>query len=136
MIALKKANENRFFPRIQLNKAVQIRLPDGRVAPDNVYDISKLGFQLRCGRDLALHIHPDQTVINETHSPLMRLALRFPYPENLPEIEVDCRLRYLNVISTDELAFGFQFEEFLDDGSIQFERFIQQCLVPVCPAFV
>jgi len=136
MIALQQVSDNRFYPRIQLNKPVQVRLADGQVAPDNVHDISKIGFQLRCDRALALHIHPDQSVINETHSPLIRLAIAFPYPKNLPEIEVDCRLRYFNVIGADEFSFGFKFEQFHKDGSKQFERFIQQCLTPVCPAFI
>lgn len=136
MIALKQATDNRFYPRIQLNKPVQVRLSDGSVAADNVHDISKIGFQLRCNRALAMKIHPDQTAINESQSPLIRLAVKFPYPENLPEIEVDCRLRYLNVSNTEEFAFGFKFESFHNDGEKQFERFVQQCLTPVCPAFI
>ena len=136
MIALKEATENRFYPRIALNKPARIRLPDGAVAADNVHDISKLGLQLRCNRALAMHIHPDQTVINETHTPRIRLAIHFPYPENLPEIEVDCQLCYLNVVGPDDLAFGFMFEKFLGDGAKHFDRFIQQCLMPVCPALL
>ncbi len=136
MIALKQSTENRFYPRIHLNKPVNIRLPDGQEAPDSVHDISKIGFQLRCDRALAMSIHPDQSVISEEHSPSIRLAIRLPYPENLPEIVVDCRLRYLNVIGPDEIAFGVMFEEFLGDGTKQFERFIHQCLIPVCPAMI
>ncbi len=136
MIALKQFTENRFYPRIQLNKPVRVRLPNGQEVADSVHDISKIGFQLRCNRALAMVIHPDQYAINETHSPKIRLAITFPYPENLPEIEVHCRLRYLNVIGPDELAFGVMFEEFLGDGAKQFERFIHQCLIPICPAMI
>ena len=136
MIALKQTTENRFYPRIQLNKPASVRLPDGQEASGCVHDISKIGFQLRCDRALALSIHPDRSAINETHSPRIRLAIQFPYPENLPVIEVDCSLRYLNVIGPDELAFGVMFEEFQGDGEKQFERFIQQCLIPVCPALI
>ena len=92
MIALNQTTENRFYPRIQLNKPASVRLPDGQEASDCVHDISRIGFQLRCGRALAMRIHPDQSVINETHSPGIRLSIQLPYPENLPEIEVDCRL--------------------------------------------
>ena len=136
MIALKQVTDNRFYPRIQLNRPVRIRLPDGEVAPDNVHDISQFGFQLRCNRNLARKIHSRQSPVNETHSPLVRLNIQLPYPENLPAIEVDCRLRYLNAIDTGEFAFGFMFETFHEDGERQFERFILQCLTPVCPAFI
>ncbi len=136
MIALKETTENRFYPRITLNKPVSIRLPNGEIAHDNVHDISKIGLQMRCNRTLAMLIHPDQTVVNEANSPLIRLAITFPYPKNLPEIEVDCRLRHLNVIGPDDIALGLMFETFLGQGEQNFEHFIQQCLMPIGPALL
>ncbi len=136
MIALKRATENRYFPRIQLNKPVIIRLPGGEVLKDDVQDVSRFGFQLRCNRAHALIIHPDQTAISETQSPRIRLRITFPYPDNLPEIDVLCHLRYLNVIKPDELSFGIMFDEFSGDGALHFDRFIQQCLMPVPPPLI
>jgi hypothetical protein len=136
MIALTESTENRFYPRITLNKPVTIRLPNGEIAHNNVHDISKIGLQMRCNRSLALHIHPQQTVVNEANSPLIRLVIQFPYPKNLPEIEVDCRLRHLNLIGPDDIALGFMFENFLEKGEQNFEHFIQQCLMPIGPALL
>ena len=64
MIALKASTENRFHPRIQLNKPARVRLPDGQEATGCVHDISRIGFQLRCDRALAASIHTDQSAIN------------------------------------------------------------------------
>ena len=125
-----KARRRRSYPRIRLNRPASVRFSGDHVAEDVVYDVSAGGLQIRCDREVALMVHPSQTVIKENHWPPTRIGVQFPYPEGIPEITVDGSLRYLRVISKDEFAFGVMFEDFLNDGRQAFERFIEASLVP------
>ena len=120
-----KRGSRRSYPRIQLHRPAPIRLSNGELMADSVRDVSCGGLQLWCSRQFALAIHPTQALIVEQQWPKTVLAISFPYPDDLPEIVVQCSLRYLRGIGNDEFSLGLQFDEFRGNGAAGFQRFIE-----------
>jgi hypothetical protein len=85
---------------------------------------------LRCSRALAAYIHPTLAAIETDKWPKAVLAIGLPYPKGIPEIIVECSLRHVSEITSDEIAFGVQFERFNGDGKKHFRRFITESLRP------
>jgi len=86
--------------------------------------------QLRCNRALAAYIHPTLAAIETGNWPKVVLGIALPYPKGIPEIIVECSLRYVSEIVSDEIAFGVKFERFKGDGTRHFQRFITESLKP------
>ena len=122
--------KRRDYPRIKLHQPAQVRFANGQVAPKGVSDISAGGMQLRCNRALASFIHPTLAAIETGNWPKVVLAIALPYPKGIPEIVVECSLRYVSQIVSDEIAFGVKFERFKGDGARHFHRFITESLKP------
>ena len=128
-----RSEKRRSYPRIRLHEPAPIRLPNGLLMPDTIYDVSYGGLQLRCDRESAIAIHPAQSVISETNCPRTVLTISFPYPRGLGDIVIDCSLRYLRVLDQGNFAFGVKFEAFQGDGVANFDRFIAESLIPKMP---
>ena len=127
------ARRRRTYPRIRLNQPAPVRLANGDVAENCLHDVSRGGVQLRADRKLAAAIHPSQTVIKEGDWPTIELGITFPYPAGIPEIVVQCTIRYVRVVESGRFAFGLMFLSFAGDGAAHFERFIEESLRPSTP---
>ncbi len=117
--------------RIRANRPVSIRLPDGTFAENIVHNVSLGGLQLRCPRSIAEQFYPLSTSIDEDNGPMFALGIIFPFPEETPEVSVQCRLYYVKVLEDERFVLGVKFEKLEESGYQHFERFIQDCVRPL-----
>ena len=122
--------DKRDYPRVKLHQFAQVRFANGQVAPKSVSDVSLGGMYLRCSRALAAYIHPTLAAIEAGNWPKAVLAIGLPYPKGIPEIIVECSLRHVSKIASDEIAFRVQFKRFKGDGATHLRRFIIESMRP------
>ncbi|MCI0591723.1 MAG: PilZ domain-containing protein [Gammaproteobacteria bacterium] len=109
--------EKRRYPRIVIDRLIEIEQADGSVVSALAHDISPDGLQIRCDRDTAKTLNPSETQIEGDKGPEFKVRLSLPLQEGLVELGARCKTLYRAVIPGAEgVAFGMQFKEFEGDS--------------------
>jgi hypothetical protein len=109
---------------------IPVRLPDGSVREDIVYDISPAGMQLRCDAATAAIIHPLDEPVGAYDLPRVKVEMTLPVAEKNKLISVQCKLCFVRELPDRTISMGLQFEQF--DGEVKeyFQKFIEESLEP------
>ncbi len=126
----KPAKELRRFIRIVPGQPVPVRLPDGTVREDIVYDISPAGMQLRCNEATAKKVHPLDEPLGVDNLPRINLEITLPVTGKKEALPVKCKLCFVRNMPDDTVGMGVFFEQFEGDLGENFQQFIQECLEP------
>ena len=129
-IPSKSGKELRRFIRIAPGQPIPVRLPDGSVREDIVYDISPAGMQLRCDAATAGVIHPLGEPLGPRNLPRVKVEITLPVAGTNRLIFVQCKLCYVRELPDRTISMGLQFERF--DGEVKqyFHKFIEESLEP------
>jgi len=126
----KPAKELRRFIRIVPGQPIPVRLPDGTVREDIVYDISPAGMQLRCNGATAAIVHPPDKPLGVDDLPRIDLGITLPVTGKTEALSVKCKLCFVRTMPDDTIGMGVFFERFEGDLGEEFHQFIQECLEP------
>jgi hypothetical protein len=126
----KPAKELRRFIRIVPGQPIPVRLPDGTVREDIVYDISPAGMQLRCNEATAKKVHPLDEPLGVDDLPRIDLQITLPVTGKNEALSVKCKLCFVKNMPDDTVGMGVFFEQFEGDLSEDFQQFIQESLEP------
>lgn len=120
----------RQYPRINPNRPIPARLPDGSVHDNLVQDISVGGLRLRCDRQIAIVIHPDGHEFHPENTQALELHITLPVEGKDQVVRVECRVCYVKDNSDGTMGIGVQFAEFKEDTLEHFQRFVMESLIP------
>ena len=120
------ARELRQFVRITPSQPIPLRLPDGVVREDIVYDISPTGMQLRCDKTTAAVIHPLDKPLLTDNLPRVEVELTLPLAEKVELISVQCRLCYVREFLGGRISMGMRFQRLDEEVSEYLQKFIEE----------
>jgi hypothetical protein len=109
---------------------IPVRLPDGSVREDIVYDISPAGMQLRCDEATAAIVHPLDEPLGVDNLPQISLEITVPVAGKSETLSVKCKLCFVRNMPDRTVGIGVHFEQFEGNLGEYFQKFIQECLEP------
>ena len=120
----------RAYPRVQVGLQVSLDADCDRVH-SRTHDIGRGGFQVRCDRDTAARIAPDQAATKVERTARLTLALG----DVEQPIEMRCRIAHVSLIGDANgadaaVAMGFSFTAMGDPEQRALEQFIVAHLRP------
>jgi len=126
----KPTKELRRFIRIVPSRPVPVRLPDGNVREDIVVDISPAGMQIHCDEATAAIIHPLDEPLGVDSLPNIDLEITLPVTGKNAAVTVKCKLCFVKNMPDGKVSIGMAFEDFKEEVSEYFQRFVRECLEP------
>jgi len=126
----KRAKELRRFIRIVPSRPVPVRLPDGVVREDIVFDISPAGMQIHCDEATAAIIHPLDEPLGVDNLPNIDLEITLPVTGENAAATVKCKLCFVKNLPDGKVSIGMAFEDFKGEVREYFQRFVRESLEP------
>ncbi|HEX9585358.1 MAG TPA: PilZ domain-containing protein [Gammaproteobacteria bacterium] len=122
--------EKRQNPRIELNRPVPLRLPNGETRDDLVKNISLSGMTLECDTATANLILPAGRSIDPDDPPGITLEVTLPVGKADVPLEMGCRIRYRIAGPGGKINIGLEFKDIRTENLQGFWQFIGESLVP------
>ncbi len=124
----------RAYPRVQVTLAVSVDAGN-EVIQSETHDIGRGGFQLRCDKETAARIVPEQESAKVERRARLTLAMH----DAEQPIEIRCRIAHMSLIDTSagadsasqRVAMGFSFSDVGKRERKALERFLFAHLEPV-----
>jgi len=109
--------DRRALPRVTLSCPGKVILPSGDVVNVMIYDLSRDGLQLRCGKKAAHAINPDGKAIKDGASPLeIQVLFYVPLDSGKGRVKAKGKLMYFSLIAPDIVALGLKFKSISSSG--------------------
>ncbi len=124
------AKEHRRFIRIVPSRPIPVRLPDGVVREDIVFDISPAGMQIHCDEATAAIIHPLDEPLGVDNLPNIDLEIILPVTGNNEAMTVKCKLCFVRNLPDGKVSIGMAFEDVKGKVSEYFQQFLRESLEP------
>lgn len=122
--------EKRQNPRIELNRPVPVRLPNGDIRGDLVKNISLSGMALECDSTTADIIIPSGRPIDPDDPPVVSLEITLPVGHEDVAMEIGCRIRYRIAGPHGKISIGLEFRDVRTEDLRGFWQFIEESLTP------
>ena len=92
--------DRRSLPRVKLSCPGKVILPGGDVVNVMIYDLSRDGLQLRCGKKAAHAINPGGKAIKDRDSPLeIQVLFYVPLDSGKGRVKAKGKLMYFSLIA-------------------------------------
>ena len=109
--------DRRSLPRVTLSCPGKVILPGGDVVNVMIYDLSRDGLQLRCGKKAARAINPDGKAIKDGGSlPEIQVLFYVPLESGKGRVKAKGKLMYFALIAPDIVALGLKFKSISSSG--------------------
>ncbi len=109
--------DRRTLPRVTLSCPGKVILPGGDVVNVMIYDLSRDGLQLRCGKKAAHAINPDGKAVKNGDSPLeIQVLFYVPLDSGEGRVKAKGKLMYFSLIAPDIVALGLKFKSISSGG--------------------
>ncbi len=109
---VEKLDEQRKFPRIELDIPVAFRNGSGQHCAARLLNIAPDGIQVRCNVATAQILHPGGGKICPNNAPMVHTAIAIPLGERVETLSVCSRLTYLTTVQQEpRCVLGLQFLE-------------------------
>ncbi|MDX1513338.1 MAG: PilZ domain-containing protein [Gammaproteobacteria bacterium] len=122
--------ERRQDPRIELNRPVPVRLPNGDSRDDIVKTVSLSGLTLECDVATADTIVPAGESIDPSDPPVVSLEVSLPVAGDNVPMEMSCRVRYRIAGPGGKVNIGLEFKDVRTENLRGFWQFIEESLLP------
>ena len=107
---VEKLDEQRKFPRIDLDIPVAFRNSSGQHCAARLLNIAPDGIQVRCNVASAQILHPSGGKICPNNAPMVQTALAIPLGDRTETLSVCSRLTYLTTVQQEpRCVLGLQF---------------------------
>ena len=109
--------DRRALPRVTLKCPGKVILPGGDVVNVMIYDLSRDGLQLRCGKKAAHAINPGGKAIKDgASSPDVQVLFYVPLDSGKGRVKAKGKLMYFALIAPDIVALGMKFKSISSSG--------------------
>ena len=114
--------DRRNLPRVTLSCPGKVILAGGDVVNVMIYDLSRDGLQIRCGKKAAHAINPDGKAIKDGGvPPEVQVLFYVPVDSGKGRVKAKGRLMYFSLIAPDIVAMGMKFKS-ISSGGIEHLR--------------
>ncbi len=109
--------DRRALPRVTLSCPGKVILPGGDVVNVMIYDLSRDGLQLRCGKKAAHAINPGGKAIKDgAPAPEIQVLFYVPLDSGKGRVKAKGKLMYFSLIAPDIVALGMKFKSISSGG--------------------
>ena len=114
--------DRRSLPRVTLSCPGKVILAGGDVVNVMIYDLSRDGLQIRCGKKAARAINPDGKAIKDGGAPPeIQVLFYVPVDSGKGRVKAKGKLMYFSLIAPDIVAMGMKFKS-ISTGGIEHLR--------------
>ncbi len=124
--------DRRSLPRVTLSCPGKVILPGGDVVNVMIYDLSRDGLQIRCGKKAAHAINPDGKAIKKGDSPPeIQVLFYVPLDSGKGRVKAKGKLMYFSLIAPDIVALGLKFKS-ISSGGVEHLRAVVKAALEGC----
>ncbi len=124
--------DRRALPRVTLKCPGKVILPGGDVVNVMIYDLSRDGLQIRCGKKAAHAINPDGKAIKDGVSPPeIQVLFYVPLDSGKGRVKAKGKLMYFSLIAPDIMALGLKFKS-ISSGGVEHLRSVVKAALEGC----
>ncbi len=124
--------DRRALPRVTLKCPGKVILPGGDVVNVMIYDLSRDGLQIRCGKKAAHAINPDGKAIKDGSShPEIQVLFYVPLDAGKGRVKAKGKLMYFSLIAPDIMALGLKFKS-ISSGGVEHLRSVVKAALEGC----
>ncbi len=124
--------DRRALPRVTLSCPGKVILPGGDVVNVMIYDLSRDGLQLRCGKKAAHAINPGGKAVKDGDSPLeIQVLFYVPLDSGKGRVKAKGKLMYFSLIAPDIVALGMKFKS-ISSGGVEHLRSVVKAALEGC----
>lgn len=124
--------DRRALPRVTLKCPGKVILPGGDIVNVMIYDLSRDGLQLRCGKKAAHAINPGGKAIKDgASSPDIQVLFYVPLDSGKGRVKAKGKLMYFALIAPDIVALGMKFKS-ISSGGVEHLRSVVKAALEGC----
>ncbi len=124
--------DRRSLPRVTLGCAGKVILPGGDVVNVMIYDLSRDGLQIRCGKKAAHAINPEGKAIKDGATPPdVQVLFYVPVDSGKGRVMAKGKLMYFSLIAPDIVALGIKFKS-ISSGGVEHLRSVVKAALEAC----
>ena len=121
--------DRRTLPRVTLSCPGKVMLAGGDVVNVMIYDLSRDGLQIRCGKKAAHAINPDGKAIKDgDSSPEIQVLFYVPVDSGKGRVKAKGKLMYFSLIAPDIVAMGLKFKSISSSGVEHLRNVVKSAL--------
>jgi hypothetical protein len=121
--------DRRSLPRVTLSCPGKVILAGGDVVNVMIYDLSRDGLQIRCGKKAARAIKPDGKGVKEGGSPTeIQVLFYVPIDSGKGRVKAKGKLMYFSLIAPDIVALGIKFKSISSGGIEHLKKVVKAAL--------
>ncbi len=109
--------DRRALPRVTLSCPGKVMLPGGDVVNVMIYDLSRDGLQIRCGKKAAHAIYPEGKAVKDgatEHE--VQVLFYVPVESGKGRVKAKGKLMYFSLIAPDIVSMGLRFKSISSGG--------------------
>jgi hypothetical protein len=124
--------DRRTLPRVTLSCPGKVILTGGEVVNVMIYDLSRDGLQIRCGKKAARAINPDGKAIKDgASSAEIQVLFYVPIESGKGRVKAKGTLMYFSLIAPDIVAMGLKFRS-ISSGGVEHLRSVVKSALESC----
>ena len=121
--------DRRALPRVTLSCPGKVILPGGDVVNVMIYDLSRDGLQIRCGKKAAHAINPDGKAIKKAGGDVeIQVLFYVPVDSGKGRVKAKGKLMYFSLIAPDIMALGLKFKSISSGGIEHLKKVVKSAL--------
>jgi len=121
--------DRRALPRVTLSCPGKVILPGGDVVNVMIYDLSRDGLQIRCGKKAAHAINPDGKAIKGAGGDVeIQVLFYVPVDSGKGRVKAKGKLMYFSLIAPDIMALGLKFKSISSGGIEHLKKVVKSAL--------
>ena len=121
--------DRRALPRVTLSCPGKVILAGGDIVNVMIYDLSRDGLQIRCGKEAAHAINPDgKAITNGDELPEIQVLFYVPVDSGKGRVKAKGKLKYFSLIAPDTVAMGLKFKSISSGGVEHLRNVVKSAL--------
>lgn len=121
--------DRRALPRVTLSCPGKVILPGGDVVNVMIYDLSRDGLQIRCGKKAAHAINPEGKAIKDGGGDVeIQVLFYVPVDSGKGRVKAKGKLMYFSLIAPDIMALGLKFKSISSGGIEHLKKVVKSAL--------
>ena len=121
--------DRRALPRVTLSCPGKVILPGGDVVNVMIYDLSRDGLQIRCGKKAARAINPEGKAIKDGGRDVeVQVLFYVPVDSGKGRVKAKGKLMYFSLIAPDIMALGLKFKSISSGGIEHLKKVVKTAL--------
>ena len=121
--------DRRTLPRVTLSCPGKVILPGGDVVNVEIYDLSRDGLQIRCGKKAAHAINPAGKAVKDGgESVEVQVLFYVPVDSGKGRVKAKGKLMFFSLIAPDIVALGLKFKSISSGGVEHLKKVVKSAL--------